>query len=511
MKYILISCLLMVSGFGYGQEVLELHLPKSNKIIVKLMFRNGSVADPKGREGLTKLTADLVTEGGTDKMSASEIKELIYPMAASYYSTTDKEVTIFTFQFHKDHSEKFYAVLKGLMLSPSFKEEDFSRVKKNQQNYVDQVIRASSDEEYGKMLLENMLFRGTGYAYPVAGNSAGVAAITLEDVKQHYKKTFTRNNLLIGIAGSYTKPYLDRLKKDMAGLPEGHPNFQVNKPDMPQGINVEIIAKENTLGSAISMGFPMNITRANDDFAALMVANSYLGEHRKSYSLLYQKIRSARSMNYGDYSYIEWYNAGGYNMLPQPGYPRSSNYFSIWIRPVQTAFSLKKQYTELSDIKIGHAHFAMRLALRELDKLVSEGMTQQNFELTREFLRSYIKLYIQTPDKQLGFLMDSRFYGRKDYISEMDALLGKLTLKDVNQAIKKHWQTKNMNIAIVTDVTEAQPLSESLKNNAPSPMSYSNALKETLPKEILTEDEIIATYPMPVKTVMVIKSEDTFK
>ena len=39
------------------------------------------------------------------------------------------------------------------------------------------------------------------------------------------------------------------------------------------------------------------------DVAALMVANSWLGEHRKSYSRLYQKIREARSMNYGDYSY----------------------------------------------------------------------------------------------------------------------------------------------------------------------------------------------------------------
>ena len=35
----------------------------------------------------------------------------------------------------------------------------------------------------------------------------------------------------------------------------------------------------------------MNLTRSNNDFAALMVANSWLGEHRKSYSRLYQKIR----------------------------------------------------------------------------------------------------------------------------------------------------------------------------------------------------------------------------
>src|SRR5581483_5883637 len=105
------------------------------------MFRNGSVADPAGREGLTSFTANLMMEGGTGSMSASQIKDMTYPMAAEYSSTTDKEVTIFTFQFHKDFTEKFYPILKGLMLAPSFTEEDFGRVKKNRQNYVDQLIK----------------------------------------------------------------------------------------------------------------------------------------------------------------------------------------------------------------------------------------------------------------------------------------------------------------------------------------------------------------------------------
>lgn len=508
-KLIIIS--LFIPFLLKAQEVVELKQAQAAKIVVKLMFKNGSIADPKGKEGLTRLTADLITEGGTDKLSLSDINDLTYPMSASCYSTVDKEVTVFTFAFHKDFEEKFYPILKGLILTPGFKEEDFSRLKKNQQNYVDQVIKASSDEDYGKVLLENMLFRGTRYAYPVAGNSSGVSNLTLDDVKQHYKKAFARNNLMIGIAGNYSAAFLERLKTDLSVLPSEYAVTEVQKVQEPQGINVEIIAKENTLGSAISAGFPLNITRANDDFAALMVANSYLGEHRKSYSLLYQKIRTARSMNYGDYTYIEWYNAGGQNMLPQPGYPRTSNYFSIWLRPVQTAFSLKKQYKELSDIKIGHAHFALRLALREMDKLVDVGMSQQDFDLTREFLRSYIKLYIQTPEKQLGFLMDSRFYGRKNYISEMDNLLAKLTLADVNKAIRKYWQTKNMDIAIVTDNTEAQALAESLKSGSASPMSYSSDLKQTLPKDVLAEDEIIAAYPFKVNSVSIINNADTFR
>lgn len=508
--FLILLCMFTVVS-GYSQEVVELKLPKSDKIVVKLMFRNGSVCDPKGKDGLTDLVASVITEGGTSEKTSSQIKDFIYPMAAGYSATVDKEVTVFTFSFHKDFAEAFYPIMKGLILTPRFAEDDFNRVKSNQQNYVDQVIKSSSDEEYSKKALEDFLFRGTNYQHMVEGTSSGVKAITLEDVKNQYKNFFGVSNLTIGIAGNYPPDLLALLKKDLNNLPAViSPLPNRVKTDIPKGINVEIIAKDEALGSAIFAGFPLDLTRKDDDFAALMVANSWLGEHRKSYSRLYQKIREARSMNYGDYTYIEWYNNGGQNMLPQPGFPRSSNYFSIWIRPVQTAKGLKGQYPELADISVGHAHFALRMAIREMDNLINKGMSAADFELTKTFLRSYMKLYIQTPAKQLGFLMDSRFYGRKDYIAEMDQLLAKLTLQDVNAAMKKYWQISNMDVTIVTDKSEADPLAKSLRENTPSPMSYSNALKGVLTKEILTEDDEVSTFPLKINEVKVVNSNDYF-
>ena len=198
-------------------------------------------------------------------------------------------------------------------------------------------------------------------------------------------------------------------------------------------------------------------------------------------------------------------------MLPPSGVPRSSNYFSFWIRPVQTAKGLKGQYPELDSITIGHAHFAIRMVLRELDQVIQKGLSKEDFELTRDFLRSYIKLYVQRPESQLGFLMDSRFYGRKNYINEMEDLLAKLTLDDVNNAIKKYWQTKNMDIVIVTDKSEAEPLAKSLRSNAVSPMSYSNSLRSSLSDTILQEDKIVERYPMKVKNVTIVDSDKTFR
>jgi len=335
---------------------------------------------------------------------------------------------------------------------------------------------------------------------------------TLDDIKNHYQNYFTKNNITIGIAGNYSDNFLELLKADLNNLSDAKPEIPVpGKANQPNGIEVEIIAKDGAFGSAIFTGAPLKIIRADDEFAALMIANSWMGEHRKSYSRLYQKIRQTRSMNYGDYSYIEWYENGGNNQLPPSGVPRHSNYWSIWIRPVQIAKQLKQQYEELADIRIGHAHFALRMAIREFDLMIKNGMTKDQFEETRAFLLSYTKLYAQTPAAQLGWLMDSKFYGRDNYLQELDRLLRKATLEDVNKAIRKYWQTENMFVTIVTDVSEAEPLAKSLKENLTSPMSYSNLVKSGLPEDILEKDKTVQDLKLNVTSVKIVNSADTFK
>lgn len=507
-------CLILAlcTGNLFAAEVVELKMPGSGKVVIRLVFRNGSVSDPAGKEGLTTLTADMITQSGTGKMTSTQIRKMIYPWAADMGSFTDKETSVLSFQVPTKYLGDFYSkVVKELILHPSMDKNDFDRLLSNQKNYVEEVIRQSSDEEFGKKYLESAIFRGTPYAHLTDGNVAALSSITLDDVKNHYAKMFSRNNVMIGLAGDYPDSIVSTIKSDIGKLPDVKVALpELKLPPPPDGITVEIISKKGALGSAISAGFPMDITRANDDFAALMVANSWLGEHRKSYSRLYQKIREARSMNYGDYTYIEWYENGGANMLPVAGTPRSLNYFSIWLRPVQTAKGLKGQYKELSDITIGHAHYALRMALREMDQLLTKGMTKEDFEATRDFLKSYSKLYVETPSKKLGYLMDSKFYGRTDWINELDALLAKVTVEQVNAAMRKYWQVKNMAVVIITDDSEATPLAESLRTNKTSPMSYSDGLKSSLPESIFKEDSVVAAYPVQIRDVKIISSSEPF-
>ena len=89
----LIVLLSILSFSIFAQEIVELKLPNSNKVIVKLRFHNGSICDPEGKEGITNITSNMITQGGTKDFTYSQIQDIIYPMTARYYSLVDKELT----------------------------------------------------------------------------------------------------------------------------------------------------------------------------------------------------------------------------------------------------------------------------------------------------------------------------------------------------------------------------------------------------------------------------------
>ncbi len=277
MNRLLILISLLTSSVVFAQDVIELP-SSSTKVIVKLAFKNGSICDPVGKEGLTNLTASLIAETGSDQYTKSEINDLLYPMAANYSAFTDKEMTTFTFAVHTDFLNEFYDIVRGVLLNPSFAQSDFERVKSNLEVYVKEIIKANSDEDFSKMALEEQLFEGTRYAHMKEGTISGLASITREDVVAHYQKFFTSKNVLIGIAGKYDQSFLYKIKSDINKLPGLMPGLpQLGKVDMPNGIEVQLVPKPDNRGTAIFTGYPIEIDRASEDWPAMLVINSYLG------------------------------------------------------------------------------------------------------------------------------------------------------------------------------------------------------------------------------------------
>ena len=461
---------------GLKEVALESVLPQLD---VKLLFRAGSAHDPKGKEGLAALSAAMIAGAGSKALRIDEIKKAFFPMAGSFEAQVDREMTTFTGVVHKDNWRAFVDVALPMLTDPGFREEDFSRLKDAQLNALKDDLRSNNEEELGKERLQQDVFAGTPYGHPALGSVAGIQAITLDDVKAFVKSAYNLRNLTLGLAGDVPDELVPRLKTDLAKLPAGP---ELAAPDgivgrRPEGREVEIVEKE-TRATAISFGFPIEVTRSHPDFVALSIARSWLGEHRSSKSHLYGRIREVRGMNYGDYAYIEAFPRGMFQFFPDPNIGRRAQLFEVWLRPLRTP---------------EEGHMALRIAIHELDKLVEEGLSATDFEATRDYLMKNVFVMTATQDQQLGYTLDSRWYGISEFTSFMRERLQKLTREEVNAAIRRHLSTKDLFIVIVTK--DAKGLRDRLVTDAPSVMKYDG----TKPQELLDEDKALGVMKLGIK------------
>jgi zinc protease len=482
---IIALCIFMVAPIlTFGDEKLPadnlILLPVKNDPTVsfRIWFKVGSQNDPAGKEGLASITASMLTDAATQHNSYEQVLDKLFPLASNYNASASTEMTVIVGRSHKDNLKEFYPLLMDAILSPAFKQEDLDRIKSEVLNYLENQLRYASDEELGKAVLYNSIFAGTPYGHMNAGLIESVKSITLDDVKSFYKSHFTRDNVAIGLGGGYDVALVDQLKNDLHKLPAGMVKpVPKSEPGPIKGKKVAIVEKD-AAATAISMGFPISIVRGSKEWYALAIANSWLGQHRNQSSHLYQVIREERGLNYGDYAYIENFPNAGMRTVPPQNVSRRQQIFEIWIRPVPNETR----------------HFALRAALRELKKLVDNGMTADDFKLTRVFLKNFVLHYAPTTMERLGYAIDDKFYALKgSHLETFRKMMSEVTLKDVNAAIKKYWQYDNMQIAIVTK--DAVSLKEALGSETASPITY----KTPKPQHVLDEDKEISAFPLGIK------------
>jgi zinc protease len=474
-------------------EPVLLPVPDDPTVSFDFWIRVGSQDDPPGKEGLALLTASMLAEGATAADSYQQVLQKLYPLASSYEARVDKEMTTLQGRTHRDNLAAYLELITNALLAPRFADDDFERLKSSQLAALEKNLRYSQDEELGKAALISMVFAGTGYAHPDLGTAGGLAAITLDDVKAFYHRYYNRNNVVLGLGGGFSPDLVTRLEQSLGRLGPGAPRATPAPATPPlHGRRVLLVSKPGA-DASISFGLPLDVHRGERDYYALWLANSWLGEHRNASSHLYQVIREARGLNYGDYSYVEAFPEGGRRSFPPPNVARRGQMFEVWIRTLPN----------------DQAVFALRAALHELDRLVRQGMSEEEFQLTRSFLSKYSLHYAESTSDRLGYALDDRFYGiaPPGHLARLAEALTTLTRDEVNAALRRHLGTENLAIAIVTG--EADEIRRQLVSGAPTPITYAT---EKSPA-VMAADPEIAAFPLAIKAeaVRVVPVQEMFE
>ena len=459
---------------------------------VSWLFNTGAAADPQGKKGLAALTALMVAQAGSQSKSYKDIQLAMFPLAGNFSSQLDKEMTVFRGRVHADNAEQWQKLVMDMLLNPGWREEDFTRLKTQLMDSITNGLRSANDEELGKEVLYSKLYQGHPYESYNYGDLSDLDSLTLDDVKAFYASQYTQAKLTVGVTGAIPESVKAQIKQGLIALPVGD-SKRLTIPDTPKlkGRHVTIVEK-SAKSTAVSFGFPIDTVRSDKDWVALWLMRSYFGEHRSSNSFLYSRIRAARGMNYGDYAYVEYFPRGMFQTKPDANLGRSEQIFQVWLRPL----------TGNND-----AHFATRVAMYELDKLIKEGMSEEDFNTTKNFLYNFVPQLVASQDRLLGYSLDSKFYQTDEFVEYVRKGLDKLTVDDVNRAIRENLQTDNIHYVFITG--DGKDMQDRLVNETISPMKYNSAKSDAL----LTEDKILEKLKLNLKSanVEVVSVESVFE
>lgn len=441
-------------------------------VTIRVVFSAGSADDPPGREGLTRLAARLMVEGGAGDLDYAQVAERLYAMAAELDARVGREQTVFLGRVHRDHLEAFYELFRDVLLRPRMAPEDFERVRTQASSALTLELRGNDDETLGKEVLQAMLYEQHPYGHPELGTEQGLVRIGLDDVRAQRARVFCAGRAVVGIAGGYPEGFARRLERDLRQLSS---EACVGRARLPapavQAARIWIVHKPEASSVAVSMGFPIEVERDDSDYPAIVLATAWLGQHRQFVGRLMQSIRERRGLNYGDYAYAEHFEQDGWSAFALPNVSRRQQYFSIWLRPLRPE----------------HAHFAIRLALHELRRLVEQGLDRHELERMRNYLSGYYALFLQTESRRLGYAIDDVFYGVDgEWLERLRGSWAELTPERLHEAIRRHLDPSRIQIAIVAP--DAEALARAIASEAPSPVTYEG---RSVPPEVLEQDRIV--------------------
>jgi len=429
-------------------------------ITIRVMVTRGSTSDPEGKEGLASLTAETISDAGFRNGSTVVTKEQLAEMTTPWGSgakpsaSVSSRTTTFFFTAPREVIDQYVRdVLRPMLNDPLFDSKEIDRIKNERMSTITS-LRTTNLENLGLSALDQYILAGTPYEHHAVGTEASVPGFTRDDVISYYRNYYRPENIIVGVSANdaqIVQQVRDSVRSINRNATAPSPTMEVKRAEVFSGRHAIVIEEPNAPAASVHLGFPIKVTRTDSDFWPLYVANVWLGTHRDSFGQLYQKIREDRGYNYGDYSYIEYWGGRPFSLFQLFNQPREQQYFSMWARPV----------------KHEHAVHMMKAMTYELESMVRNGLTAEDVEASKKKSRVLYLNLAETLPRLISARVDDAFYGMegRGYLDTYLQNIDKVTVEQVNEAIRRHLDPASVKYVVVTSTPFVQSTVDQIRSN----------------------------------------------
>ncbi|GIV27838.1 MAG: peptidase M16 [Bacteroidia bacterium] len=393
----------------------EAEVPKT-KILIS--FQAGHRFEPIEKAGVASVLADLLKET-TKKRTAEEIDDKLQTLGSEISVSVSNNDFIISISSLTENLDSTLKLTQEILYEPKFDTADFKRIiKRKIESLQQRKVTASSiaADVFDKIYYGNANVLST----PSIGTENTLKNLTIEDVKDYYKKMLSKKTMNISIISdkSDEKTLLQKLGF-LAGLPNTSINYtEPSIPNIP-ATQIYFVDKPNAAQSEIivgSIGLPFDY--AGNYFKSNILNFPFAGAFNSRVNYL---LRELKGYTYGTRGRFEGDKFSGRYIL---------------------SGGFKKDATDST----------IHLIMNEFDKLINNGINEDELKFTKSALLQSEALKMESPYQKLYLMKTIMDYNLPiNFKEHQREILNSITTKELNDLAKKIFNNNRLILVVVGD------------------------------------------------------------
>ncbi len=400
-----------------GMKIIAVEDRTQPLVSINLALKQGAALEKVW--GAANFASSLLTKG-TMSRSAQDIADAIDFTGGSLNASSGFDSASMSISILSQFLPNGLELLADVLLHPAFAEDEIERLR--QQTLVE-IQQYLSDAGYlAAIAFTQGMFRGTPYGHPTIGTTDTVQRMSRQDCEDIYHLLVRPDQAFIAAAGDFDTDELVQTLEGVLGhwsastgekssISATHEQITNNREAMHK---VMLIEKPDAAQTALRLGF-QTVGRENEDFIAMQFLNTILGG--SFISRLNHNLREEKGYTYGIHSGIDTYKQA-----------------TIWAAKTHVGSEV--------------AGDAVREILREIDRMATEPISDDELETTRKYLLGSFALRTETPQQVVSLVSALEMFNLPDdYYQRYFAEVAAMTKEHLFTVQQRRFAAQNLVIA----------------------------------------------------------------
>jgi len=349
-----------------GLSVLLEPIESVVSVSVGLWIKKGSRNERENQYGYAHFVEHMLFKG-TENYTAKELAQKIDRVGGQHNAATNREYTCYYINVVSDHLELALEILSDMYYNSLFDQEEIEK----ERNVIVEEIRMyedTPDEFIHDYFMEKMM-EGHPLSHSILGPVDGILGTDRENLITFYDEQYVNDNAILVIAGDLKNHKAQELVAKYFDRDRGR-GIEIHEDD-PHPANIPFEHVERDLEQVhFCMGLP-GLKRGHDERWPMYMFNSILGGSMSS--RLFQNIREKEGISYSIYSFHSSY--------------RDCGVFGIYCATLPEKYS-----------------YTLELILKECREMLKNGVTREEFEDTKTFLKGNLALSLENNEVRMSQL-----------------------------------------------------------------------------------------------------------